>query len=84
LEQENPIGIPGFQVTPQPGGSLPPTGGWKGNQRIHIVKEGDWLSKIALNYYGDALKYDVIHKANLQTIGPNPNIIKPGQQLIIP
>lgn len=84
LEQENPIGIPGFQVTPQPGGSLPPTGGGNGRQRIHIVKEGDWLSKIALNYYGDAMKYDVIHKANLQTIGPNPNIIKPGQQLIIP
>ena len=54
------------------------------NQRIHIVKPGDWLSKIAVTYYGDAMKYKVIHQANLQIIGPNPDIIKPGQRLIIP
>ena len=82
LEQENPVGKPDFQVTPQKGGSLPPTVG--GKQRIHVVVAGDWLSKIALKYYGDAMKYDVIHKANLAKIGPNPNLIKPGQELVIP
>ncbi|CAN5423547.1 hypothetical protein BH10ACI1_BH10ACI1_08460 [soil metagenome] len=54
------------------------------NERIHIVKPGDWLSKIAVTYYGDAMKYKVIHQANLQVIGPNPDIIKPGQRLVIP
>lgn len=54
------------------------------NQRIYIVKPGDWLSKIAITYYGDAMKYKIIHQANLQVIGPNPDIIKPGQRLIIP
>lgn len=53
-------------------------------ERIHIVKPGDWLSKIAVTYYGDAMKYKVIHQANLQVIGPNPDIIKPGQRLLIP
>ncbi len=53
-------------------------------ERIHIVKPGDWLSKIAVTYYGDAMKYKVIHQANLQVIGPNPDIIKPGQRLVIP
>lgn len=54
------------------------------NQRFHIVQAGDWLSKIAVTYYGDAMKYKVIHQANLQIIGPNPDIIKPGQRLLIP
>ncbi len=30
------------------------------------------------------MKYDVIHKANLGVIGPNPDLIKPGQPLVIP
>ncbi len=85
LEKEKPKGKPDFQIpNQQPGGSLPPNRGGNGNQRIHIVQSGDWLSKIALKYYGDAMKYDVIHKANLKIIGPNPDIIKPGQKLVIP
>lgn len=30
------------------------------------------------------MKYKVIHQANLSVIGPNPDVIKPGQRLIIP
>lgn len=73
--------VPDFQVTPVGEGSLPPTGGGK---RYYIVKQGDWLSKIAEKYYGDPMKYPVIHKANLAVIGPDPNIIKPNQRLEIP
>ncbi len=73
--------VPDFQVTPVAGGSLPPTGGGK---RYYIVKPGDWLSKIAQQYYGDPMKYPIIHKANLSVIGPNPDIIKPNQRLEIP
>ncbi|MEK7855209.1 MAG: LysM peptidoglycan-binding domain-containing protein, partial [Acidobacteriota bacterium] len=73
--------VPDFQVTPVSGGSLPPTGGSK---RYHIVRSGEWLSKIAQQYYGDPMKYTVIHKANLSVIGPNPDIIEPNQKLEIP
>lgn len=54
--------------------------------RIHIVKQGDWLSKIAITYYGDMNKWPVIynHPKNRETIGPDYNLIKPGQRLIIP
>lgn len=74
--------VPDFQVTPVGGGSLPPTG--RGAKRYYIVKPGDWLSKIAEKYYGDPMKYKIIHQANLGVIGPNPDIIKPNQKLEIP
>lgn len=54
------------------------------NERFYIVQPGDWLSKIAEKYYGDPMKYKIIHQANLRIIGPNPDIIKPGQRLVIP
>lgn len=64
---------------------LPPQKPSPGNgQRIHVVQQGDWLSKIAITYYGDMNKWDVIYKANIGTIGPNPDLIIPGQQLVIP
>lgn len=73
---------PGFQV---PDFQIPPSEGGRGSsKRIHIVVAGDWLSKIAQKYYGDPMKYPIIHKANLDVIGPDPNIIKPGQRLVIP
>lgn len=75
--------VPDFQVTPVSGGSLPPTVGGR-PKRYHYVRSGDWLSKIAQQYYGDPMKYDVIHKANLDVIGPNPDIIEVNQKLEIP
>jgi hypothetical protein len=66
------------------GGHVGGAGGVGGNPRIHVVVQGDWLSKIAIKYYGDAMKYKVIHQANLKVIGPNPDVIKPGQRLVIP
>jgi len=52
--------------------------------RIHIVKPGDWLSKISQTYYGDINKWTIIYKANKSVIGSNPNLIMPGMQLVIP
>jgi hypothetical protein len=52
--------------------------------RIHVVKQGDWLSKIAITYYGDMNKWPIIYKRNIDQIGSNPDLIKPGQRLIIP
>jgi LysM repeat protein len=52
--------------------------------RYHVVQSGDWLSKLAQRYYGDMYKWPVIHEANRQLIGGNPNLILPGQKLVIP
>jgi LysM repeat protein len=52
--------------------------------RIHTVRSGDWLSKIAKTYYGNMYKWPLIYEANRKVIGRNPNLIRPGQKLIIP
>ena len=74
--------------TPERWGPKPdrPRYGPGGGQTIHTVQPGDWLSKIAITYYGDMNKWTVIynHPQNKQTIGPNPDLIKPGQRLVIP
>ena len=49
----------------------------------HTVASGESLSLIAKNYYGDAMKYHQIFKANTDILD-NPDLIKPGQELIIP
>jgi nucleoid-associated protein YgaU len=51
--------------------------------RYHTVAEGDWLSKIAQTYYGDAKKFDVIFEANKPML-KDPDEIYPGQVLRIP
>ena len=51
--------------------------------RFHEVKAGDTLSKIAREYYGDPMKYNVIFEANRPML-KDPNLIYPGQKLRIP
>ena len=51
--------------------------------KYHTVAEGDWLSKIAKTYYGDATKFDVIFEANKPMLS-DPDKIYPGQVLRIP
>ncbi len=51
--------------------------------QYHTVVSGDWLSKIAAKYYGDAQKYDVIFEANKPML-KDPDEIYPGQVLRIP
>lgn len=51
--------------------------------KYHTVVEGDWLSKIAKTYYGDATKFDVIFEANKPMLS-DPDKIYPGQVLRIP
>jgi hypothetical protein len=52
----------------------------------YTVKDGDTLSAIALQFYGDGAEplWRKIYNANVEVIGPDPNIIRPGQQLNIP
>jgi LysM repeat protein len=49
----------------------------------HIVKAGDTLSHLALQYYGNARKWQQIYEANKETM-KNPNYIYIGQKVVVP
>ncbi|WP_299063749.1 LysM peptidoglycan-binding domain-containing protein [uncultured Polaribacter sp.] len=49
----------------------------------HTVVSGDTLGKIAKHYYGSASKYTAIFEANTNILS-NPDVIKVGQELVIP
>ena len=51
--------------------------------QFHTVVSGDYLSKIAKKYYGDAMKYPIIFEANKPMLS-DPDKIYPGQVLRIP
>jgi len=51
--------------------------------QFYTVKSGDSLSKIAKEFYGDAMKYTEIFDANTPML-KDPNMIHPGQVLRIP
>jgi nucleoid-associated protein YgaU len=52
-------------------------------QRDYTIKSGDSLSKIAREFYGNANDWQKIYQANKDTI-KDPNMIYPGQKIIIP
>jgi len=49
----------------------------------HTVASGESLSKIAKHYYKDPMKYTAIFEANTHIL-KNPDMIHPGQELVIP
>lgn len=51
--------------------------------QMYEVQGGDSLSKIAKQFYGDPMKYNIIFEAN-QPMLKDPNLIYPGQMLRIP
>lgn len=52
-------------------------------QRDYVVQSGDSLSKIARQFYGNANEWQKIYQANKDAI-KNPDLIYPGQKIIIP
>jgi nucleoid-associated protein YgaU len=52
-------------------------------KQFYTVKKGDYLSKIAKEVYGNASKYNIISEANKPML-KDPNLIYPGQVLVIP
>lgn len=52
--------------------------------KTHTVVSGDCLWNLAKKYYGSGAQYTKIYAANKSVIGSNPNLIKPGQKLVIP
>ena len=49
-----------------------------------IVKHKDSLSKIAKEFLGDEQRWDEIYNLNKGTIGPDPNLLKIGQKVMLP
>lgn len=56
----------------------------KTTSKSYIVKKGDSLWKIAKTYYGEGTEWRRIYDANKGVVGKNPNLIYPGQKLVIP
>ena len=55
----------------------------KATTKTYVVKSGDTLWGIARTYYGNGAQYPKIFNANKNIIS-NPNLIYPGQKLVIP
>ena len=51
--------------------------------RYHVVTKGDTLYAIARMYYGDQRRWRDVYDANRPAL-PDPNMIRPGQRLLIP
>jgi nucleoid-associated protein YgaU len=73
-------GAPGVQQ------NAPVRGEGAQSVRRHTVQSGETLSHLALKYYGSAARdsWMKIYEANKAIIGDNPNMIKVGQELVIP
>ena len=50
---------------------------------FYTIQSGDTLSKIAKEYYGNAMDYPKIFEANREVI-EDPDLIYPGQKIRIP
>ena len=58
----------------------------KAGQACYTVQGGDNLSYISDKFYGNMNADSVgkIYYSNQETIGPDPNVVYPGQKLYIP
>ena len=58
----------------------------KSGAACYTVQSGDNLSSISQQFYGNMNADNVqrIYYSNLETIGPDPNVIYPNQKLYIP
>ncbi|WP_242920958.1 LysM peptidoglycan-binding domain-containing protein [Pontibacter liquoris] len=72
------------QMPGQTAQSMPSTADTSAHNDVYTVQSGDSLSKIAKKLYGDANSWHKLYDANKQTIGDNPDLIRPGQRLDVP
>lgn len=90
IKQNRPAPTASKPVTPRPPSNNAPNksnsggGGNKGGgSRTYTVVKGDCLYNIAKRFYGNGNDYNKIYSANRDKIS-NPNLIYPGQVLVIP
>ncbi|WP_239613946.1 LysM peptidoglycan-binding domain-containing protein [Cohnella mopanensis] len=50
----------------------------------YVVKRGDSLWRISARVYGSGDQWRTIYEKNKAVVGANPNLIYPGQKLVIP
>ena len=50
----------------------------------YVVRPGDSLWTVAAGHYGTGRDWTRIYAANRTTVGPDPDVIRPGQRLVIP
>lgn len=75
--QPSPRGVEAVEEPPQRPGGLP-------TPKTHTVAPGDTMWAIAKKNYGDGGKWQNIYAANKPPVGANPNLIYPGQVLVLP
>jgi hypothetical protein len=56
----------------------------KTSGKTYVVKKGDSLWAISKRTYGNGSDYQKIYQANKSVVGKNPNLIYPGQKLVLP
>jgi Uncharacterized protein containing LysM domain len=74
---------PDFSNVQSGSSSTAPSPGSTAASRTYVVKQGDSLSKIAKEVYGDPDEWRRIYEANRSEV-KDPDLIYPGQQLKIP
>jgi nucleoid-associated protein YgaU len=57
---------------------------WKPIPQTYIVQSDDSLWAIAKLQLGAGSRWRDIYEINTETIGPNPDLIFPGQELVMP
>jgi len=55
-----------------------------GKDQSYTVQPGDNLSKIAKKFYGNSEQWDLIYARNRKLIGPRPDALKVGMEIVIP
>lgn len=73
IEKEKPVATPA--PTPSPAPAV--------TKKTYTIVSGDTLWGIAKRYYGNGALYTKIYEAN-KSIIKNPNLIYPGQKVVIP
>jgi hypothetical protein len=71
-----PAPAPAPRPAPAPAPAPPPA-------RTYVVRAGDSLSRIAARFWEPWITWQSLYNANRGVIGSNPNLIRPGQVLVI-
>ena len=71
-------------VTDAPPTTSPPADDTPASVQTHVVQPGEFLKQLAVRYYGDEELWTLIYEANAAGIGPDPDLLPAGIELVIP